>query len=99
MRRFAVQVSEVATAATRHQDLLADLVRTLQNDDAAITLPRRDGAHKAGRATAKNNDVEIAHRSNIPITRRANSLLMSVSRISPFRPELTYGTVFRPAFR
>ena len=64
-RRFAMQVGEVTTATTRHEYLLADLVRAFEHDDAAATIPSRDGTHESGGATANNDDVEIVHGRNI----------------------------------
>lgn len=40
----AVQVGEIAAAATRDQDLAADAIGAFEDDDASASLPRLDGA-------------------------------------------------------
>ena len=60
-----MQVGEITTTTTRHQDFLADLVRALKHDDAASTIACRDGAHEAGGATTQDNYIVVIHGGNI----------------------------------
>ena len=60
-----MQVGEITSAATRHKNFLADLVRALKHYDAAPTIARRNGAHEARGATTQDNYVVIIHGGNI----------------------------------
>jgi len=60
-----MQVSEVTAAATRHEYFFANLVRSLEYQDATATISCRDSAHKSGGAAPQNNDIEIFHGGNI----------------------------------
>ena len=58
-------VGEVATAASRHENLLASFVRTFENDDTPATASCHACTHEAGGAAAQNNDIVIIHCANI----------------------------------
>ena len=60
-----MQVGEITTPAPRHQNFLTDLVRAFQYDDTPTALTGDNRAHQAGRATAQDNDIEVAHLANI----------------------------------
>ena len=60
--RFAVQISEVTAATTRHEYFFADLVGAFEYDNAPATTPGCNRAHESGGATAHNDDVEFVHR-------------------------------------
>ena len=60
-----MQVGEITTATTRHQDFLANLVRALKHDDPAPTTAGRNGAHEAGSATTQDNYIVFFHGGNI----------------------------------
>lgn len=60
-----MQVGEVTSATTRHEDFLADLVRTFEHDNAAATSPRHNGAHQSRGTATQDNYVVIIHGGNI----------------------------------
>ena len=60
-----MKVGEVAAPPAGHQDLLADLVRSFENQNASATLSCHKGAHKARCTTAKNDNVVSIHAGNI----------------------------------
>lgn len=53
-----VEVGEVAASPARDQDLCSHLVRMLEQDDLATTLPRRQRTHQPGGARSQDNGVE-----------------------------------------
>ena len=65
MRRLAMQVCEVASAAAGHQYFLANFVRSFEHNDATPTVTRRYGAHEAGGATTQDNYIVFIHGGNI----------------------------------
>ena len=56
-----MQIGEIAASAARHQDLLADLVGTLQHQHATAPAPGHKGTHQAGRTAADNDHIELTH--------------------------------------
>lgn len=65
VRRLAVEVGEVAPATSRHQDLLANPVGSLQNNHVAPTSRCSNGTHEAGCAATNNKDIGICHAGRI----------------------------------
>ena len=60
--RTAMQIGEVAAAASGDEDFLADLLGMLQHSNAAPALGGLDGAHESCRARAEHDDIErLAH--------------------------------------
>lgn len=59
--RAAMDVGEVASAASGDQDLLADAFRMVQQDNAPATPTCFDCAHHAGRACSQNYDINLLH--------------------------------------
>jgi hypothetical protein len=59
--RAAVDVSEVAPAASGDQDLLADAFGVVEQDHPAASAPSLNCAHHAGSARAQNNDINLLH--------------------------------------
>jgi len=55
--RIRVNVSEIATSAAGDQNLLADAIGPLEHQHAPSALARFDGAHQAGSARSKNDNV------------------------------------------
>jgi len=55
--RGAVDVGEIAAAAAGDEDLLADAIGMIEDQDAAATLACSDGGHEAGCAGSKDEDV------------------------------------------
>jgi hypothetical protein len=55
--RGAVEVGEIAAAAAGDEDLLADAVGMIEDEDAAATLTCGDGGHEARCAGTKDKDV------------------------------------------
>ena len=52
-----MQVGEIAAAATGDQDLLADAIGALEQQDTASALAGFDGTHQAGGPGSENDDV------------------------------------------
>ena len=70
----AAEVGEVAAAAARDQDLLADLVGVLQHQHAAPALAGAQGAHQAGGAAARDDDVvALVHASTVLMIQSPNT--------------------------
>jgi hypothetical protein len=59
--RAAVDVGEVAPAASGDQDLLADAFRVVQQNYAPSAPSCLDRAHHAGSARAENYDINFLH--------------------------------------
>ena len=57
----AVDVGEVAAAAAGDQDLLADALGVVEQDDAPSAPPGLDGAHHARRACAQHHHIYLLH--------------------------------------
>jgi hypothetical protein len=55
--RGAVDVGEVAAAAAGDEDLFANAVGMIEDEDAATTLTCGDGGHEARCACAEDDDV------------------------------------------
>jgi hypothetical protein len=55
--RAGVQVGEITAAAAGDQDLLADSIRALEQQDTPAPLPGFEGTHQAGRAGSENDDI------------------------------------------
>src|SRR5207245_4231585 len=53
----AVEISEIAAAATGDEDLFANAIGTIENKDAVTALSCGDGSHEAGSSGAKDEDV------------------------------------------
>ncbi len=66
-RRFRIEVREVAAPTTRHQDLLADLVRAFHHKRASAALSGGNRAHQAGGSPANNDYVGIFHAARIAV--------------------------------
>jgi hypothetical protein len=49
-----IQIREVATSSTRHQDFFSDFVTAVENDDLAATVSRGQGAEKTGGSSTQN---------------------------------------------
>ena len=56
---LAVEVGEIAAAAARDEDLLAEAVGMVEEGDAASALAGLEGAHEARCTTAENQCVEM----------------------------------------
>ena len=54
-----LEIGEVAAAAARDQDFLADLLGMVEQQHLAAALARAQGAHQAGGAGAHHHDLEI----------------------------------------
>ncbi len=54
----AMQVGEIAAPAARDQNLGADLVGMVEEEDPAAALAGRQRAHQPGRARPEHNDIE-----------------------------------------
>ncbi len=61
----AMKIGEITAAATGHEYFLANPVRALQDQNAPPAIASRNGAHKSGRAAAKNDDIVSVHGRNI----------------------------------
>ena len=55
---LAMEIGEVAAAATGDEDLLAESVGSLENGDTAAALTGFDGAHQTGGAAAEDQSVK-----------------------------------------
>ena len=64
-----LEVGEIAAAAARDQDLLADLLGMVEQQHPAAALAGAQRAHQAGRAGADDDDVER-------LPRHASAVLM-----------------------
>jgi hypothetical protein len=60
-----MHIREFTATATRHQNLLADLIRAFQHYDTATATTSHSGAHKTSRPTTQDNDIVIIHGGNI----------------------------------
>jgi hypothetical protein len=60
-----VQIRKIAAPAARHQDFLADAIRSLEHDDAPAAPPGCDRAQKTGGAAADNDDIGMGHAGRI----------------------------------
>jgi hypothetical protein len=63
-RWLAEQVREITAPAPRHQNLLADPVRSFEHSHSAPSFARNYCAHQAGRSAAKNDHVKCFHERN-----------------------------------
>ena len=54
-----MEIGEVTAAAAGNEDLLADARSAFEHGNAASALASLDGAHKAGGASAEDDDVEV----------------------------------------
>ncbi len=53
----AVEVGEVAAATAGDEDLFADAIGMIENEDAAATLTRSDGGHQTCCSGAEHQDI------------------------------------------
>jgi hypothetical protein len=53
----AVEVGEVAAAAAGDEDLFADAIGMIENNDAPAALAGSDGSHEPGRSRAEHEDI------------------------------------------
>jgi hypothetical protein len=75
--RRVVKVCEVAASAARDQYLFANLLRMLDNGNAATALPGFDSAHESGGPCADDDRVELKWRRHGLIV---NALLWAQER-------------------
>ena len=54
----AMQIGEIAAPAARDQNLGADLVGAIEEEDPAAALAGGQRAHQSGRARPQHNDIE-----------------------------------------
>jgi hypothetical protein len=59
--RHAAEVGEVAAPAAGDEDLLARLVRVVEQQHAPAALARAQGGEHPGRSGAEDDDIEVAH--------------------------------------
>src|SRR5690242_1229556 len=55
----AMKVGEIAATAAGDQDLLANAIGTLENDDTAAALPCLNSTHQPGGARSEDEDVAL----------------------------------------
>lgn len=63
--RIAIEIGEVTTPPAGHQDFLADLVRTFEDDDVPPMSRGGNCTHKAGGAATNDEDIGIRHAGRI----------------------------------
>jgi hypothetical protein len=67
-----VAIGEVAASAARDQDLLADLLGMVEQQDPSAALARPHRTHQARGAAAQDDDVErLVHASALPMIQSA----------------------------
>jgi hypothetical protein len=55
-----MQIGEVAAPATRNQDLLADAIGALEDDNTTPATYGAGGAHQASGTGAQHNRIEVS---------------------------------------
>ena len=66
--RAAVDVGEIAPAASGDEDLLADALCVIQQDDPAAAAACFDCAHHSGGTGAQDYDINLLHSSSLILT-------------------------------
>lgn len=63
--RIAIEIGEVTASPARHQDFLADPVRSFEDDDVPPMSRGGNRTHKAGGAATNDEDIDVRHAARI----------------------------------